>query len=89
MTVIYRCDFCKKEFKNLEECRQHEQYAHNNCAIKETLVAANKVCDYCNNSYYVYGCERACQFETKCNRSNKYFYFQLVDPYHDKSIAGV
>lgn len=25
MTVIYRCDFCKKEFKNLEECRQYEQ----------------------------------------------------------------
>lgn len=89
MTVIYRCDFCKKEFKDLEKYKQHAFNAHNNRAIKETLMAANKVCDYCNNSYYVYGCERACQFETKCNRSNNYFYFQLVDPYHDKSIAGV
>ena len=84
MTVIDKWDSYKKEskeFKNLEKYKQH--------AFKETLVAANKVCDYCNNSYYVYGCERACQFETKCNRSNKYFYFQLVDLYHDKSIAGV
>ncbi len=92
MTVIDRWDSYKKEFKefkNLEKYKQHALNAYTNRAIKEILVAANKACDYCNNSYYVCGCEPTCQFENKCNKSNNYFYFQLVDTYHDKSIVGV
>lgn len=62
MITIYRCDVCDREFDSPKECRDHERtHFEGNNRIKYDLISANSdVCDYCQKSYYVYGCERDC-----------------------------
>ena len=59
MTTLYKCDFCDKTFYNSKECRNHESDHFDGVEkLKYTLLNNHEIdiCDYCDNSYYVYGC---------------------------------
>lgn len=90
MTTIYKCDTCGREFKSPKECRMCE-VSHMapvdriKCMI---MLNGGYVCDYCDCSYYVYGCERDCEHKD-CRHSNAYKDFVPTEPLHDKSISGV
>lgn len=90
MNIMYKCSFCHAEFSNSEECIKHELTHMNNAEkIKHELkYAAKSLCDYCDHSYYVYGCERDCTHKD-CSYKNNYKDFIPVEPLHDKSIHGV
>ena len=90
MTTIYKCDICGKEFKSEFTCRHHEsQHLDGIERVKYDLINAARVdiCDYCKNSYYVYGCERDCEYK-KCSYKNNYENFIPVEPLHNKRITG-
>lgn len=90
MITIYRCDVCYREFDSPEGCRDHERtHFEGNNRIKYDLISANSdVCDYCQKSYYVYGCERDCDHKN-CSIVNFYSDFEPVEPFHNKRISGV
>lgn len=90
MTTIYKCATCGRKFKSSKECRICEvAYATLVDKIKYVIMPNREsVCDYCNNSYYVYGCEKDCEHRD-CGHSNSYKDFVPTKPLHDKSIAGV
>lgn len=89
MTILYRCDACGEEFIDKDACFIHE-LSHINISderlVKIILYKGQEPCDYCEKSYYVYGCERDCGCKVPCNN---YDQFVTVEPLHDKSIAGV
>lgn len=90
MTTIYRCDYCKKDFRGLKECRLHEA-SHMNSADRTKyliMLECMDVCDFCEHSYYVYGCERDCEYKD-CKHSNNYKDFTPTEPLHNKRISGV
>ena len=90
MTTIYKCDTCGLEFKSPKECRMCE-VSHMapvdriKCLI---MLSCGNVCDYCDHSYYVYGCEQDCEYKD-CRYSNNYKDFIPTEPLHDKRISGV
>lgn len=90
MTTIYKCDTCGQEFKSPKECRMCEASHMTPVDRIKCLIMLNfgSVCDYCDNSYYVYGCERDCKYKD-CRHSNNYKDFIPTEPLHDKSISGV
>ena len=90
MTTIYKCDTCGQEFKSSKECRMCEASHMAPADRIKYMVMLNcgSVCDYCDKSYYVYGCERDCEHKD-CRYSNKYKDFVPTKPLHDKSISGV
>ena len=51
------------------------------------MLECMDVCDFCEHSYYVYGCERDCT-HNNCNRNNNYSDFVPVNPLHNKKISG-
>ena len=60
MTTIYKCDTCGREFKSSKECKICEaSHMTPIDRIKYMIPLNNRkmVCDYCDKSYYVYGCE--------------------------------
>ena len=63
MTTIYKCDTCGLEFKSLKECRMCEvSHMAPVDRIKYMIVLnGGEVCDYCDTSFYVYGCEQDCE----------------------------
>ena len=86
MTTIYRCDFCGEEFTNSRTCARHElSHFEGIEKIKYDLIHAQEewICDYCENSYYVYGCEQDCQYKY-CNASNNYVDFTPTNPLRRK-----
>lgn len=89
MTTIYRCDCCKKDFRSLKECRLHEASHMSSTERTKYLIMLEcmDVCDFCEYSYYVYGCERDC-VHNNCNRNNNYSDFVPVNPFHNKKISG-
>lgn len=90
MTTIYKCDKCGAEFRNSRECRQHESSHYEGAGkIKYDLMysAEERICDYCDHSYYVYGCEQDCSYED-CGFCNSYKDFVPVEPLHDKRQNG-
>ena len=90
MTTIYKCDTCGHEFDNSRECRICEVSHLSPVDRIKYLIMLNggSVCDYCANSYYVYGCERDCKYKD-CRFSNGYKDFVPTEPLHNKSISGV
>ena len=57
--------------------------------IKYTVMLnCGSVCDYCDKSYYVYGCEMDCDCK-ECGYANMYKDFVPTKPLRDKSINGV
>ena len=68
------CDKCGAEFRNPRECRVHEAgHFHGIDKIKYDLINNQEedICDYCEKSYYVYGCEQDCEYKD-CKYSNNY-----------------
>lgn len=90
MTTVYRCDVCYREFDSAQGCRNHERtHFDGNNQIKYDLLNSdvNNICDYCQHSYYVYGCERDCSHKN-CSRVNFYCEFEPVEPLHNKTHCG-
>ena len=89
MKVIYKCDVCGREFGSAWVCQSHEASHFDGVdKIKYELHSQSKEpCDYCKNSYYVYGCERECGFND-CNYSNNHKDFVPVQPLHNKRESG-
>ena len=52
------------------------------------MLECKEVCDYCDRSYYVYGCERDCEYPN-CTYDNNHKDFVPVEPLHNKRISGV
>ena len=91
MTPIYRCDICGNEFRNPRECRAHESSHFDGVdKIKYILMHSQEeyICDYCDHSYYVYGCEQDCEHKD-CGFINSYKDFVPTEPLHDKRTSGV
>ena len=90
MTNIYRCDICGAEFPSSYSCRMHEaSHLTGEEEIKYMLIHSQEeyLCDYCDNSFYVYGCEEDCNFKD-CAVKNNYKYFKPVEPLHNKRTSG-
>lgn len=87
----YQCSICKKIFYNLNEAQVCE-LSHENNEIdklkKRMYFSGVDICNYCDYSYYVYGCERDCNHYANCNKKNNYKNFKPVEPFHDKSKKG-
>lgn len=91
MTTFYKCDFCDQIFRNSRECRKHESdHFHDVEKLKYILLNSHEedICDHCSHSYYVYGCEFDCEYQTKCNSRNNYKNFVPVNPMHNKRKNG-
>ena len=90
MTTIYKCDTCGREFKSSKECRICEVSHMAPVDRIKCLIMLNcgNVCDYSDNSYYVYGCEQDCEYKD-CRHSNNYKDFIPTEPLHDKSRCGI
>ncbi len=90
MTTIYKCDTCGQEFKSAKECRICEaSHMAPVDRIKYMIVLnGGEVCDYCDNSFYVYGIERGCEYND-CLYDNHHKDFVPTEPLHDKSRCGI
>ena len=94
MIVKYECEFCRKQFDHEEDCVKHES-SHLTGVEKIKYEILNKtrynwnvsICDYCDKSYYAYGCERDCEYKD-CSMINSYKDFQPVEPLHNKKAHG-
>lgn len=77
MKVIYKCEFCDKQFDNANVCKYHEML-HLNSIDKFKYYIRNvecqDLCKYCARVYYIYGCEQNCQFKD-CAAQNNYMHF--------------
>lgn len=89
MRTIYKCDVCGKEFGSAVLCMHHEAAHFDGVErIKYELSAqGEEVCDYCKNSYYVYGCEQDCNYND-CAYCNNHKDFVPVEPFHNKRAHG-
>lgn len=83
MRIIYECSHCGKQFNNISECMVHEiteSHMENDPYVKEYIVRNEEdVCKFCDNAYYVYGCELDCQYK-ECNSTNYYKDFKRSEP---------
>lgn len=89
MNIIYQCDICGIGFRNLKDCKLHEESHFEGVEkIKYELIhSLNDICDYCDHSYYVYGCEQNCEYKD-CRLSNNYKNFIPTKPLHNKRTNG-
>lgn len=74
MNIKYECEICHSIFSDKQQCMEHEiTHVLPNSKEKWILIGRqlNKpelVCEHCEYSYYVYGCEFDCQYYfKKCN----------------------
>jgi len=76
MKTIYKCDICEREFGSSYLCQSHEASHFDGVErIKYELhIRGKEPCDYCANSYYVYGCEQDCEYpDCNCDNNHKDF----------------
>lgn len=78
MKIKYECDYCQAQFNSESDCRVHE-ILHLG-GIEELkyyvkYIANIDICRYCDNTYWVYGSERNCNYKD-CNARNNYKDFQ-------------
>lgn len=89
MKLIYKCEYCGQEFYDSKPCFIHE-CSHieneNEQLLKIILREGEEPCDYCENSYYVYGCEKECGCKLPCDY--RYNQFVSVEPLHNKAHNG-
>lgn len=74
MKIKYECEHCQVQFDSEMQCRAHEILHLNGIeALKYYIQYATNenICSYCDNPYYVYGCEFNCDY-LHCNSSNNY-----------------
>lgn len=81
MIKIYKCEFCGKVFEGesaSNRCLIHE-YTHkedNYFNVKQKILEqSDEPCSFCNESWYVYNCEREC-LHNECNCQNYWKDFQ-------------
>ena len=93
MKIKYECNVCGQQFDSPTECEAHE-HTHSeldyNLVTKAALLLKIKqedICDYCDNSYYVYGCEQDCEYDD-CGFKNNYKDFIPTEPFHNKRTYG-
>ena len=91
MKIKYECNVCGQQFGSPTECEAHE-HTHSgldyNLMIKTSLLIKQEdICDYCDNSYYVYGCEQDCKYDD-CGFKNNYKDFIPTEPFHNKRAHG-
>lgn len=91
MKIKYECNVCGQQFDSPTECEAHE-HTHSgldyNLMIKTSLLIKQEdICDYCDNSYYVYGCEQDCKYDD-CGFKNNYKDFIPTEPFHNKRAHG-
>lgn len=91
MKIKYECNVCGQQFDSPTECEAHE-HTHSgldyNLVIKTSLLIKQEdICDYCDNSYYVYGCEQDCEYDD-CGFKNNYKDFIPTEPFHNKRAHG-
>ena len=81
MYTRYVCSYCGKEFVDKATCRRHEMVEHGkyNEIAAAYLVSGKNPCDFCNNAYYVYGCEFDCKHKMDCQYRNGYKHFDGKD----------
>lgn len=90
MKTIYKCDVCGREFGSSWVCRSHEASHFSGVErMKYDLIHDQEedICDYCDHSYYVYGCEQDCKFKDCCFK-NDYKHFRPVEPFCNKRASG-
>ena len=87
--MIYKCDYCKKEYDNFNDCVACEMTHMTELEKLKTQIHLNEefLCDYCDHSYYVYGCELNCSCK-ECHGDNGFKDFKPVEPFHNKSMNG-
>lgn len=74
MRIIYECSHCGEQFDNKAACVLHEGLHLGSIDSFKHLVINGlneDICKHCDHVYYVYGCERTCDFKN-CNRLNNY-----------------
>lgn len=89
----YICSVCNKVFyseKEVYDCElNHKELNLNEKIFLMCQYNKEDICDYCDNSYYVYGCERDCSKKCKIkNKDNTENMFVPVEPLHNKSHSG-
>lgn len=81
MKLIYECERCHRQFGDEHKCMVHElSHYSDEEAIKYyiTKVVNKEICHYCDNVYFLYGCEANCRFKTCCS-ANNYKDFKVKD----------
>lgn len=89
MTVFYKCDYCGKMYANEDQCFKCEiTHMPDDEKIKANLINDGEfVCNYCDHSYFVYGCEQDCDI-VGCYHYNNWPKFKPVVPLHNKKAHG-
>ena len=77
----YICSYCQKEFIDKRTCEHHEMVVHGGYddVAAAHLTFGRNPCDFCNNAYYVYGCEFDCEYKMDCKNRNGYKHFDGKD----------
>lgn len=89
MKILYQCEYCKKTYDEHNTCLSCEMSHMSEHEKIKTKIHLNGelVCDYCEYSYYVYGCEVDCE-HYDCHGQNGFKKFKPVDPLHNKRAHG-
>lgn len=78
----WKCCVCDKTYTDIKKAisceNSHRKKLNEKQNILLTCFQTNKkICDFCNNAYYSYGCEFDCINIDKCKISNDYKYFEI------------
>lgn len=85
MKIVYECEYCGKQSFSQSKCAEHEKshLTEPKRTLYDIVYNGNDPCDYCDYSYYAYGCGRDCS--QKCRNHSM---FKPVEPLHDKRSRG-
>ena len=89
MKILYQCEGCNEIYNNEYDCRECEMSHMQAIDVLKYKIKWQKrcACDYCDHSFYVYGCECDCGFND-CSNLNGYKDFKPVEPFHNKRLNG-
>lgn len=79
MKILYKCEYCNKQFDNQHQCAMHElSHLDEDASVRYYIqnIMRDSLCKYCTSVYYVYGCELNCDYRT-CGPENNYENFKL------------
>ena len=77
MTELYRCDKCKKIYQSRNDAILCEMLDSGwEEGIAKIIASGLDPCEFCEEQYYVYGCEPDCKYRKECNVHNKFKNFE-------------
>ena len=82
MQIKYVCDYCGNDFSTEEKCRQCEMSHLTDIEKLKYDIKYNQhkdLCDFCDHSFYVYGCEQDCQHTSECMAKHKWAKFKYSE----------